>query len=210
MQLCTHDIGGSVISRGDDMATDTITVKFRLTADDFDTIQSARRVLSDVDNKAELIALLSDTMSAYLAGNVSADFQVETELRSSKPRETKSGQRQPIPQVKNGHLTFYDPDAGITSTLATVNSDRWFAWLDEPTTKSFRYVKDVEGVKGAQFTFTAMKRADGKWYAHKRLKGKLRRKYLGLSDNLSATKLEAVAIELAQYELQETSRISDT
>ena len=202
MLIFTHDIGGAVIRGNGIMATDTITAKFQLTADDFETIQDIRRVLSEPKKKAELIALLGDTLQTFLGGYDLADVDIATEVKSSKPRRTKSGARLPIPKIEDGvHLTFYDADADRTNILATVNSERWFAWLDEPTTKSFRYVKDVKNVTGAKFTFTAMKRADGKWYAHKRLKGKLRRKYLGLSDNLSATKLEAVAFELAQYEL---------
>lgn len=176
------------------MAKDPITAKF-ITEADFATIQYIRHTLADPQAQAELISLLSDTLSTYLASKSTADFSVEAELKVSQERRTRAGPRSAIPKVQNGILSWYDSYAARTNVLSTVGSADWFQWLEEPHHTSFRYIsKD-------QTNFTAIKRNDGKWYAHKRLNGKLKRRYLGLSENLTAKKMDEVAFELAQREI---------
>jgi hypothetical protein len=78
---------------------------------------------------------------------------------------------------------------------AEIGSPNWFKFLEMPTTKSFRY----EGIAGS---FTARKRNDGAWNAYRKLFGKLRQEYLGLSKVLNHERLEAIAAKLAQSDLE--------
>lgn len=110
------------------------------------------------------------------------------------------------PTVKDTILTLWDSeyDRVIMQLDLTKSTDwpHWVGWLDSPSTKSFRYV----GRDGTSCTVVKETRLSfGKtpkpfWYAHKRL-GKLRRKYLGKSEDLNYQKLKQVAFELSQREL---------
>jgi len=73
---------------------------------------------------------------------------------------------------------------------AEIGSPNWFKFLEMSSTKSFRY----EGIAGS---FTANKRKDGAWNAYRKLFGKLRQEYLGLSKALDHERLEAIAAKLA-------------
>lgn len=76
----------------------------------------------------------------------------------------------------------------------------WVEWLQDPTTKSFRYV-DKDGrncklIKEMRFNFGLPPKTF--WYAHKR-PGKSRRRYLGKSENLTYQNLKQVTFELSQW-----------
>ena len=90
------------------------------------------------------------------------------------------------PKVVSGFL--YTDDA-FTGTR--VDSPAWFVWLSTATT--FYY----DGRRG---TFTARceprHRGDLYWTAYRRQRGVLRRVYLGKADQLTAQRLEEVALLL--------------
>ncbi len=108
------------------------------------------------------------------------------------------------PTIRNKILTLWDYDLdNLIMEFDISLSSEWAYWqefLNSETTKSFRFI----GPDGTSCSVVKEKRRGrGKrfWYAHKRLDGKLRRKYLGLSENLTYRKLEAVAFKLSQREL---------
>jgi len=80
----------------------------------------------------------------------------------------------------------------------------WVDWLDRPTTKSFRYVgKDGTActvVKETRYSFGKKDKPLFYWYAHRRL-GRLRKKFVGKSEDLTYQTLKEVAFELSQREL---------
>ena len=90
------------------------------------------------------------------------------------------------PQVR-GDALFAAGAAPIT-----VGSPAWFAWLDQATTFAF---------VGATGRFTACKepraRGSSYWKAYRTVHGKLRRVYLGKSDDLTLERLHATAASLA-------------
>jgi hypothetical protein len=78
----------------------------------------------------------------------------------------------------------------IKSDDPQLDSPAWYEFLEMASTKSFRY----EGIAGS---FTARKRDDGAWNAYRKLFGKLRQEYLGLSRALNQKRLEEVGAKLA-------------
>ena len=113
------------------------------------------------------------------------------------------------PTIQDKTFTLWDSenDRAIMQLDLTKLADwpYWINWLDLPTTKSFRYV----GKDGTACTVVKETRLNfGKkdkplltfWYAHKRL-GRLRRQYLGKSEDLTYQRLKQVAFELSQREL---------
>ena len=73
--------------------------------------------------------------------------------------------------------------------------DKWLQWLQE--TKSFRYVPE-----SSHPGFTLRCEKDNKgyqsyWYAYRKESGKLRRCYVGKSQDLNPKKLEAIAVKLS-------------
>jgi LuxR family maltose regulon positive regulatory protein len=75
-----------------------------------------------------------------------------------------------------------------------LGSAGWFAWLDEPTTRSFTF-------ENAQGNFTARKerrqRGTQYWIAYRKAGGKLRNAYLGKAADLTQARLEHAAAALA-------------
>lgn len=112
------------------------------------------------------------------------------------------------PTIQDKIFTLWDSetDRAIMQLDLTKLADwpYWVNWLDLTTTKSFRYVgKDGTActvVKETRLSFGNKDKPLTVWYAHKRL-GKLKRKYLGKSEDLTYQKLKQVAFELSQREL---------
>lgn len=178
------------------MAKDTLTVQFQLQAA-FGTIQALRRALADEARQHQLISLLSETVSPFLARQSGADFDLTVALKVSAVSQTRLGPRLPLPKVEQGQLTWYDPYADRTNTVGAVGSVEWRQWLDGAGTRSFRYESD-------QGAFTAVKekrRGRSVWYAHRRQGGHLKRVYLGQSANLTGAKLTEAARKLNSREV---------
>jgi len=96
-----------------------------------------------------------------------------------------------LPHVRDGmlHLPAQPGQDGIV-----LGSPKWFAWLDDPTTRSFTF-EDVRG------SFTARKerrqRGTQYWIAYRKTGGKLRNTYLGKAADLTQARLEHAAAALA-------------
>lgn len=178
------------------MAKDTLTVQFRLQAA-FGTIQTLRRALADETRQRQLVSLLGETVTPFLARLSGADFDLTVALKVSAVSQTRPGPRLPLPKVEQGQLTWYDPYADRTNPVGAVGSVEWCQWLDGAGTRSFRYESD-------QGAFTAVKekrRGRSVWYAHRRHGGRLKRVYLGQSENLTGTKLVEAARKLNSSEV---------
>ncbi len=173
---------------------DTITIKISVEAD-FSTLQDLRSAFADEQVldllKREAQAVIQNRLKTETDGSV----QLEIDIKMPAYKTAPKGSRTPIPQVKNDILTWFDPYTEHINTVDKVGSKAWFDWLKEPREKSFSYISK----HGA--TVTCIKNKQGYWYAHKRLDGKLKRKYLGRAENLTPQKLDDVAFKLAQREL---------
>src|SRR5215471_7427650 len=96
------------------------------------------------------------------------------------------------PIVQDGMLT-YSQD-GQTAQLA-VDTPDWHDWLETASTFNFR--------SGSR-TFTARKEQAGNkrggqyWRAYRKRDGKLRRAYLGKSEDVTLERLNAIAAVLAE------------
>jgi hypothetical protein len=79
-----------------------------------------------------------------------------------------------------------------------VGTHEWWEWVNSDKAESFRFECD-HGVKGYRARKEGIKARSGSfWYAYKRIDGKLRKRYLGKSDELSLGRLESVAYDLAK------------
>ncbi len=99
-----------------------------------------------------------------------------------------------IPMISNGHLQLLNGAGGSSSIR--VGSDAWFAWLRNEQNKSFSFRNHLE-------TFTAHRerlRNGWYWYAYRRNEGKLRKVYLGKTEELTLERLYAVAAILNSQE----------
>jgi hypothetical protein len=79
-----------------------------------------------------------------------------------------------------------------------VGSHEWWEWVSSNKAESFRFECD-HGVKGYRARKEVIKSRSGSfWYAYKRIDGKLRKRYLGKSEELTLGRLESVAYDLAE------------
>lgn len=109
-----------------------------------------------------------------------------------------------IPYVEGGKL--YTPTGAAICALPAAPPDRtgWLDWLSEAEHRSFRFI----GRTGAHCTVIKEMRAGRSgekrpyWYAHRHIFGKLHRVYLGKSEKLTLSALEAAAAKLAQLEME--------
>ena len=95
---------------------------------------------------------------------------------------------QRIPHVADGVLHADEP-LGVASFV--VNSPAWFAWLEDPATRSFSF----EGPSG---TLTARRERrtgslEGYWTAYRKQGGRLRKVYLGKAANVTVERLDHAA-----------------
>jgi len=98
--------------------------------------------------------------------------------------------------------TDYSVTAGIMELpdghCFEVGTSEWWNWLKSEKAKSFRFECDF-GVKGYRARKEEIKSRSGSfWYAYKRVNGKLRKRYLGKSEELSLERLESIAYDLAK------------
>jgi DNA repair exonuclease SbcCD ATPase subunit len=78
-----------------------------------------------------------------------------------------------------------------SSPLIELNSTQWFEWLNRHT--SFRYEPKSE-IKG----FTVRVEKAGYWYAYRKIKGKLHKRYIGKPEELTVERLEEIAVLLEE------------
>lgn len=109
------------------------------------------------------------------------------------------------PTLKEKSIVFVQEDGRIVIEDITKTRDHR-AFLEILNTyKSFRFVaKDGTSctvIKEMRPQFGDKENLKPIWYAHKRLAGKLKRKYIGKPENLTYKKLKEVAFALSQREL---------
>jgi len=79
-----------------------------------------------------------------------------------------------------------------------VGTHEWWEWVNSDKAESFRFECE-HGVKGYRARKEGIKARSGSfWYAYKRIDGKLRKRYLGKSEELTLERLESVAYDLAK------------
>ena len=79
-----------------------------------------------------------------------------------------------------------------------VGSHEWWQWVNSEGAESFRFECN-HGVKGYRARKEVIKSRSGSfWYAYKRIERKLRKRYLGKSDELTLERLESAAYDLAK------------
>lgn len=89
--------------------------------------------------------------------------------------------------VKSGYLKNYGGKRPLE-----VNSRKWFEWLESIGVKAFRFESEA-----GSFTARKEQRPGGEyWYAYKKLSGKLRSAYLGVSSELTTDKLDEAVQKL--------------
>ena len=91
--------------------------------------------------------------------------------------------------VRDGVLTYRDGD---TDHVLPVGGGAWEGWLEQPSTKVFRFDHGAAG-------FTARRepqRGRWYWYAYRRRGGRLRKAYLGRASDLTLDRLAAVGARL--------------
>jgi len=95
-----------------------------------------------------------------------------------------------IPTVSNGTLHEHIVEVPSTDTIV-VGSNAWYTWLENHSTFRFDH-------PSSSFTARKEQRSGGwYWYAYRRQAGRLRTAYLGRTAELSVTRLEEIAAELA-------------
>src|SRR5947199_10822223 len=100
--------------------------------------------------------------------------------------------RHTIPRVIDNHLLPTESaDAGFLPIQ--VGSEAWYAWLNEPTPRSFAF-------HSPQGTLTARREhrhGTWYWYAYRSQSGHLHKAYLGKSQELTSVRLQEVATSLS-------------
>ena len=96
-----------------------------------------------------------------------------------------------IPQVADGALHVLEPSGGPE---ITVGSPSWVDWLTDPATRSFSF-RSPSG----RYTARKERRSRGGeyWVAYRKQGGKLHKKYLGRTGDLTLVRLEDVAAAMA-------------
>jgi LuxR family transcriptional regulator, maltose regulon positive regulatory protein len=94
------------------------------------------------------------------------------------------------PLVQNDLLVMDNPVAGTVDPIQ-VGSQQWIAWLADH--RAFTY----KGVAGHLAARCELRRGIGYWYGYRRREGKLKKIYLGRSEELTQEKLERASALLA-------------
>ncbi len=175
------------------MAKDTLTIKLNIEAN-FNTIQAIRQFLGLAHSRTALGQLLVKQIETILLAQALGPFKVTPVVKVSRYRETKKETRYPPPLVRDNILTVWDYELDQEIETLIVDGPYWLDWLQGKYSSSFRYETQA-------LSFTAIREnRQGRqiWYAHRRLKGKLHRVYLGKSENVTAQKLVQTAQKLDQ------------
>lgn len=88
-----------------------------------------------------------------------------------------------IPTVVQGMLEI------DSSPLIELDSPQWLEWLWGHTTFRYEPKSEVTG-------FTARMEKAGYWYAYRKIKGKLHKRYIGKPGELTVKRLEEIAVLL--------------
>lgn len=82
-------------------------------------------------------------------------------------------------------------------SMIEVGSSKFLSWLDNPDNRSFRF---IAGFAGEQ-SFTARKETSKKgeadyWYGYRKVSGKLHKRYIGKSEDVTLERLKEVVFAL--------------
>src|SRR5262249_49582210 len=95
------------------------------------------------------------------------------------------------PYIRDGLLLAFGGAAGHPSLFGEPG---WWRWLDASGTTRFRFEHGADG-----FTARRERREGGwYWYAYRKREGRLHKAYLGRAVELTADRLRAIAVALAQ------------
>lgn len=89
-----------------------------------------------------------------------------------------------IPNVLGGLLELPSGD------VVEIESASWFSWLANPSFRSFRF---EDGISPYTCRKEKVKGTDGYWYGYQRVDGKVTKRYIGKSDDLSHQKLKEIS-----------------
>jgi hypothetical protein len=110
-----------------------------------------------------------------------------------------ASRNQRIPYIKQGMLYKFD-DAPVCRVGMQTG---WLDWLKDEAHRSIHF----ESLVGPTCTLVKERRKGSSgeyhsyWYAHKRINGRLRRRYIGKPEKLTLARLEQAATALGQLEL---------
>ncbi len=99
--------------------------------------------------------------------------------------------QKPLPTVSDHLLHVPDREANERTTIV-VGSERWYAWLAEEQTRSF----SLRNVLGTFTVRRERKRHGWYWYIYRKSGGKLRKAYLGKTEEITLERLSLVAATL--------------
>jgi predicted ATPase/DNA-binding CsgD family transcriptional regulator len=107
----------------------------------------------------------------------------------------------PIPIVRNGNL-YEHTEATASSDAIGVESVAWYAWLESH--RLFRFEHPA-----CPFIARREQRSDGwYWYAYRRRGGRLLTAHIGVSAELSLTRLHAIAVALVGIDKKPARRLT--
>src|SRR5215469_1256617 len=112
--------------------------------------------------------------------------------------------QKPLPVVSDQLLQSFDSDADEHPPVV-VGSERWYTWLAEEQNRSFSF-------RNALGTFTVRRerqRHGWYWYIYRKSGGKLRKAYLGKTEEVTHERLSAVATALLEKSTSEESTRED-
>src|SRR6266487_1120084 len=92
--------------------------------------------------------------------------------------------RHSIPRVIDGRLIAVE-SANLSFPAILVGSEAWYAWLNEPDTRSFAFSSH----QGSLTARREHRRGNWYWYAYRSQDGHLYKAYLGKSEELSPLRL---------------------
>lgn len=85
--------------------------------------------------------------------------------------------------------------------IVELGTPQWLDWLD--SRQSFRYEPDTG------YGFTVRQEKAGYWYGYRKISGKLRKRYIGTSDELTTTRLTEISQLLEQPTQPREKQITD-
>ena len=100
--------------------------------------------------------------------------------------------RRSLPLVSEDRLSLLD-EAGNRLTSVVVGSNAWYTWLAAEQNRSFSFRNHL----GLFTVRCERKRHDWYWYVYRKRGGKLRKAYLGKTEEVTLERLNAVAATLA-------------
>lgn len=102
------------------------------------------------------------------------------------------------PKVWAGYLTYFEETAiGRRWITCRIGSPGWSTWLDDLTHKVFSYGTNLGSCTVRRET---KQHGSSYWIAYKRIEGKLYKRYVGRSADLTVARLDSVLGSLLSHE----------